>query len=432
MTKDQKPQILFRCFAYRCDAARMQDTKVKLAVTLYLRIIVLTLLISAFSSSSPFLSLPYKLEEAGASTSAESNIMIQNNINFTTSEISILYPVNWNTVKGTFQSEDMNSIITFRSPTQNDTDSSPAAILNIARYDLGPVINTTIEQTIDRYANLQLFSLKATIPDFQVIQFNKITLADRPAYQIVYNGLHGTEEITTMKLLVIDQSSFGSTAYTITYSANSENYPIYLESAIDMISSFIIREKVARAPAEAFLALEFLKYIPEPSREKLQEVASLPILRSVLGGDLTRFIDFIKGSTNMPPSNFARLPTNSDDPVAIHYHLSSAHVNATNDSIYAILVLIFTDNNNPNRVLVEPIDYKVRINGTNFNFTEGGSTSTGLDIKILNGTSFEEALKNTQEYELEVDVLNMERILSSSSKQISESPITIASLSSVR
>lgn len=62
-------------------------------------------------------------------------------------------------------------------------------------------------ETIDRYANLQLFSLKATIPDFQVIQFNKIILADRPACQIVYNGLlHGTEETTTMKLWVIDQS----------------------------------------------------------------------------------------------------------------------------------------------------------------------------------------------------------------------------------
>jgi len=86
-----------------------------------------------------------------------------------------------------------------------------------------------------------------------------------------------------------------------------------------MISSFVVREKVARASTEAFLVLEFLKYIPEPSREKLHGVTGLPILRSVLGGDLTKFIDFIKGSTNMPPSNFARLPKNSDDdPIAIY------------------------------------------------------------------------------------------------------------------
>jgi hypothetical protein len=245
----------------------MHNTKIKLAVTLYPRIILLSLLISAFGSSSLFLVSPYKLEEAEASTSVESNIIIPNKINFTTPEISILYPISWNIVKGTFQSEDINSIITFRSPPDNDTDSSPAAILNIARYDLGPV-NMTIEQTIDRYANLQLFSLRATIPDFQLIQFNKVILADRLAYQIVYNGLHGTEETTTMKLWVVDQpSSFGSTAYTITYSANSENYPIYLESAMDMIGSFVIRERVARAPTEAFLFLEFLEYIPEPSRD---------------------------------------------------------------------------------------------------------------------------------------------------------------------
>jgi hypothetical protein len=409
----------------------MHNTKIKLAVTLYPRIILLSLLISAFGSSSLFLVSPYKLEEAEASTSVESNIIIPNKINFTTPEISILYPVSWNIVKGTFQSEDINSIITFRSPPDNDTDSSPAAILNIARYDLGPV-NMTIEQTIDRYANLQLFSLRATIPDFQLIQFNKVILADRLAYQIVYNGLHGTEETTTMKLWVVDQpSSFGSTAYTITYSANSENYPIYLESAMDMIGSFVIRERVARAPTEAFLFLEFLEYIPEPSREKLHEMTSLPILKSILGGDLTRFIDFIKGSTNIPPSNFARLPTNPDDDIAIHYHLSPPHLNATNDNIYTILVLVFTDNIS-NRVLAEPIDYRVRINGTNFSFTEDGSTSTGLDIRILNGTSLEEALKNnTEEYKLEVDILNMERILSS--KQIiSKSPITISSLSRVR
>src|SRR5919106_2994511 len=102
----------------------MYDTKVKLAVTLYPRIILLSLLISAFGSSSLFLVSPYKVEEAEASTSVESNIVIPNNINFTTSEISILYPVSWNIVKGTFQSEDINSIITFRSPPPTTTSTT--------------------------------------------------------------------------------------------------------------------------------------------------------------------------------------------------------------------------------------------------------------------------------------------------------------------
>jgi hypothetical protein len=383
--------------------SRMRNAKVKFTVTLYLRIILVTLLVSTFSYSSPFLASPYKLQQAIASTSAESNITIPSKINFTTPEISILYPVNWNAVKGTFQGEDMNSIITFRTPPENDRDSS-LAILNIARYDLGPV-NITAEQ----YANGQLLFLRGTIPDFQLIQFNEITLDRRPAYQIMYSGLEGTEETKTIRLWIIDQSSFGSTAYTITYSAKSEYFSIYLANVRDIINSFVMQERVARAPTEAFLVAEFLEHVPEPSRQKLQEVTNLPILKSILGGDLTKFIDFINAAINTPPSNFVRLPTHPNDDIAIHYQLSSPHLNATNDSIYAILVLIFTDNIS-NRVLVEPVDYKVRINGTNFNFTEDGSTSTGLDIKILNGTSLEEALKNTQEYKLEVDVLSIKRI----------------------
>ena len=181
----------------------IQKAKVKFGTPLYLLTIILALMLSpcASSSSPPFLS-PYNLQQAKASTSAESNVIITNMINFTTTETSILYSANWNAVKGTFQSEDMNSIITFRSPPQNDTDSS-FEVLNIARYDLGPT-NTPIEQTIERYSNLQLFSLKATIPDFWLIQFNKITLADRPAYQILYTGLHGTEAIRIHAGLPID------------------------------------------------------------------------------------------------------------------------------------------------------------------------------------------------------------------------------------
>lgn len=386
----------------------MQKSKLKFAVSLQLHIILSMLLLSSFGSS--FFPLPYNVQQAVASTSVESNdtIIIPNKINFTTSEMGMLYPIDWNAIKGTFQSEDMNSIITFRLQAQNHTGNSSSAILNIARYDLGSV-NTTIEQ----YVNLQLFSLRATIPDFQLIQYNSdVTLAGRPAYQIIYTGLEGTDETKTMKLWVIDhQSSLDTTAYTITYSAKPEYYDIYLVSIIDTISSFVIQEKVARAPSKAFLVANLLEYIPESSRQKLVDIANLTTFESILGDDITNFISFIEGSTSIVPSNFARLPANpdDDDDIAIYYHLSSAYLHPIHDSIYAILVLVFTDNSS-NRVLVEPIDYKLRINGTNLNFEQDGSTSTGLDIRILNGTFLEEALRNSQEYELGVDVLNINRI----------------------
>jgi hypothetical protein len=378
---------------------------------------------STLGSSFPFFPLNYDPQQAIASTSAESNIMIPNKINFTIPEMSLLYPVNWNAVKGTFQSEGMNSIITFRSPPQNDTDNS-FGILNIAIHDLGPANITT-----ERYASGQSLFLEGSITDFQLIDYNMTTLAGRPAYQIVYMGLEGLYLTKTMKLWVMDQFSFGSTAYTITYRAKLEDYPIYLASAKDMINSLVIQERVARAPSEAFVVLDLLEHVPEPSRQRLRDVSNLPILKSILGGDLTTFIDFIKGSTNTPPSNFAKLPTDpDDDDMAIYYQLSPAYLNATNDTVYVVLAVIFAENTS-NRALVEPIDYKVRINGTNLNFEENGSTSTGLDIKVINGTSLEEALETSQDYELTVDVLNINRI---ADREKDESSFTTASLSRAR
>ena len=391
---------------------------------MYLEIILVALVVSStLGSSFPFFPLNYDPQQAIASTSAESNIMIPNKINFTIPEMSLLYPVNWNAVKGTFQSEGMNSIITFRSPPQNDTDNS-FGILNIAIHDLGPANITT-----ERYASGQSLFLEGSITDFQLIDYNMTTLAGRPAYQIVYMGLEGLYLTKTMKLWVMDQFSFGSTAYTITYRAKLEDYPIYLASAKDMINSLVIRERVARAPSEAFVVLDLLEHVPEPSRQRLRDVSNLPILKSILGGDLTTFIDFIKGSTNTPPSNFAKLPTDpDDDDMAIYYQLSPAYLNATNDTVYVVLAVIFAENTS-NRALVEPIDYKVRINGTNLNFEENGSTSTGLDIKVINGTSLEEALETSQDYELTVDVLNINRI---ADREKDESSFTTASLSRAR
>ena len=57
-----------------------------------------------------------------------------------------------------------------------------------------------------------------------------------------------------------------------------------------------------------------------------------------------------------------------------------------------------------------PIDYNVKINGTdnnNFIFEENGTTETGMDIKIIRGTSFKETLNSTGTYSAVVDILNI-------------------------
>jgi hypothetical protein len=405
----------------------MQKGKEKFELTLQLHIIFLTLCISLFASTFfPFFPSPYNVQQAIASTNVEPNAIIPNKINFTSTDVSMLYSANWKAVSGTFRSEDMNSIVTFRLLPQNDTDNS-LAILNVAKRELGSQ-NSTIEQ----YANLQLFLLREIIPDFELIQYNNTTLAGRPAYQILYSGLEGTGETKTMKLGVVDRlPSFGTTVYTITYSAKPENYDIHLASALDIINSFIIRDKFARAPPERMLEAELLEYIPRPSIQELRNIANLTGLEFILGDQVTSLLDFIKGSANIPPPNFSKLATLPNGNMFIHYYLSPAYFNPTNNSIYAILVLIFTDNT-LNRVLTEPIEYKVsinEINGTNFSFEEEGNTSTGLDMKILSGTSLGEALEKSQEYKLGVDVLNIGRI---SFKQTSEVPIDATSLSKVR
>jgi hypothetical protein len=395
----------------------MQKVMEKFGFILQLHNIFLTLCISLFASTFfPFFPSPYNnMQQAIASTNIESNAIIPNKINFTSSDVSMLYSANWKAVSGTFRSEDVNSIVTFRLLPQNDTDNS-LAILNVAKYELGSV-NTTIEQ----YSNLQLFLLRGLISDFELIHYNNTTtLAGRPAYQIVYSGLEGTGETKTMKLGVIDHlPSFGTTAYTITYSAKPENYDIHLVSALDIINSFIIRDKFARAPTEALLEAELLEYVPRPSIQELRNIGNLTGLKFILGDSIFSLLEFVNGSANMPPPIFSKLPTLTNGNMSIHYYLSPAYFNPTNNSIYAILVLIFTDNTS-NRVLTEPIDYKVsinEINGTNLSFEEEGNTSTGLDMKILSGTPLEEALKKSQEYKLGVDVPNISRV---SFKQTSE------------
>ena len=102
--------------------------------------------------------------------------------------------------------------------------------------------------------------------------------------------------------------------------------------------------------------------------------------------------------------------------ISAYYYMSPSYLSPesgrpeTNNEPYKLLVLMFT-NNTSNKLITAPlsIDYRISINGSNFSFEENGTTSTGADIKILNGTSFVEALKNPQEYSIRLDIQNLSR-----------------------
>ena len=341
-------------------------------------------------------------------TMSKSNITMDNTITFITPEIRINYPAGWSPLPGIPTSPYVDSIVTFTllPEKNNNTLADSAAILNIARHSL---LDEVVK--LEEYAGTQLYFLRNIIPGFNLLQFDKTILDGRPAYRAVYTGLEGTAETQTMKLWV----SSGSFRYIVTYSTNAESFSNHLESVRNMTDSLKITG--AQAPPDFVLVAEGLKHIPDNSKEKVLAFANGLVLSSVFDGSL---VQFMEGSTATPPSNFTKLSTyptaNNGSSISTYYYMTPSYLSPesdkpeTNEEPYKLLVLIFA-NSTSNKLITEPppIDYRVSINGTGFDFEENGTTVTGADIKILNGTSFVEALKNPQQYTIGLEVRNLDR-----------------------
>ena len=371
--------------------------------------------VSAFPSYSPHITFDHDYQPATLlQITPESNTTTDNitTITFVVPEIRINYPSSWDAFPGIPQSPYVDSIVTFRLLPQNKSDSNldnSVAMLNIARHSL-------FEQVIEsqEYVGTQLYFLRNTIPGFKLLQFGNTTLDGRPAYQAVYTGLEGTDETQTMKIWVTS----GSFRYIVTYSTTPESFPTHLESVRNTISSFKITG--AQAPPDVVLIGEGLKHIPENSREKLRSFVNGLVLSSVFDGNL---VQFMEGSTATVPPNFTKVSiyppaagASDGSSISAYYYMSPSYLSPESDrpepnkEPYKLLVLLFTDNTS-NKLITgpSPIGYRVSINGTNFNFEENGTTPTGVDIKILNGTSFVEALKNPQQYSIRLDIQNLNR-----------------------
>jgi hypothetical protein len=389
-----------------------QKTKLEFTVIVYSVILFLSSISastsSSFSSYDPSI---YNIQQATElRTTAESNITMGNTITFMTPEISIDYPATWNALPGIPTSPYVDSIVTFTLLPQKNNNSNldgSMAILNIAKHAL---FHEVVE--LEEYVGTQLYFLRNTIPGFNLLQFNKTTLDSRPAYEAVYTGLEGSDETKTMKLWVRS----GSFRYIVTYSTNAESFPTHLESIRNMTGSLKITG--AQAPPEAISITKGLGHIPDSSREKVLTFANALVLSSVFDSNL---IQFMEGSSTTFPSNFTKLPAHPADDengssISAYYYITPTYLSPksdnpeTNKEPYKLLVLIFA-NNTSNKLITgsPPLDYRVTINGTNFNFEENGTTSTGADIKILTGTAFAEALKNTQQYSIRLDISSLDR-----------------------
>jgi hypothetical protein len=364
---------------------------------------------SVSGPSSSYISFRYGYQQATElQTTPEANATLDNTITFLIPEIRINYSSSWNALPGIPTSPYVDSIVTFTLLPQNKTNlDDSVAILNIARHSL---FHEVVE--LEEYVGTQLYFLRNTIAGFKLLQFDNTTLDGRPAYQAVYTGLEGTDETQTMKLWVAS----GSFRYVVTYSTDPESFPTYLETIRNMVRSFKITG--AQAPPDLVLIGEGLRHIPENSREKLRTFVNGLVLSSVIDSNL---VQFMEGSTDTVPPNFTKVPAYSaanDDAsnISAYYYVSPSYLSPesdrpeTNNEPYKLLVLMFT-NNTSNKLITAPlsIDYTISINGSNFSFEENGTTSTGVDIKILNGTSFVEALKNPQEYNIRLDIQNLSR-----------------------
>ena len=387
----------------------MHKPYVGLLVILFSVVMFMPLFSQAYSSSTTTIPTPYPpyapsqpsilyiQQPTDLRTTSESNLTLDSTISFVTPEIRINYPATWDALPGIPTSPYVDSVVTFSwVPQSNNTSKSvdSMAILNIARHGL---FHETVQ--LEEYVGTQLYFLRNTIPGFNLLQFNKTTLDGRPAYGAVYTGLEGTDTTQTMKLWVRS----GSFRYIVTYSANADSFTTNLDSVRNMIGSL----KIVGAQANLDIRRigEVLDHVPLSSREKVLMFANGPVLNSVFDDTVKQFIE---DSNMMPPSNFTRVPvhaaTEGSNIIAYSYisptYLSPKTESQESIQPYKLLVLIFRNGNISNESMTGPIpaDYKLQINGTNFNFEENVTTETGVDIKILNGTSFVEALRNPQQY----------------------------------
>lgn len=349
----------------------------------------------------------FNLQATEPQTTPDSNLTLDNTITFITPEVKIDYPASWNASQGMPINPYVDSIVTFKFlPEKNNTNNrlDYEAIVNIARHSLVPEVIK-----LEEYVGTQLYFLRNTIPGFNLLQFNKTTLDSRPAFQAIYTGLEGTEETKTMKLW----ASSGSFRYVVTYSTNAESFPTHLESVRNMTASLKITG--AQAPPNLILVSEGLKHIPESSKGRVLMFANGLVLSSVFDSEL---VDFMEGTSPTLPSNFTKLPIHGGRDASrnfsAYYFMTPAYLSpeSNNPEIskepYKLLVLLFT-NNTSNKLITEapPINYRLTINGTNFDFEENGTASSGADIKILTGTSFVEALENPQQYVIGLDIQDL-------------------------
>lgn len=149
--------------------------------------------------------------------------------------IQMQYPSNWHKEENVSIGSDNNStlvdVVKFNSPSKNISDtfseSLDIKVDNIS--DIKPI-------TLAQYANDTINDLGQ---DFKIVESDtNATIADNPAYKLVYTGVEEGVDLQAMLILTIK----GDKAYIISFIAEPIKFSFYLPTLLNMTNSFQITE----------------------------------------------------------------------------------------------------------------------------------------------------------------------------------------------
>jgi YVTN family beta-propeller protein len=135
-------------------------------------------------------------------------------------KITSLVPSNWNIT------EEGNDTIRFLSPIETESDADREGLsIEILRSGNIPV---------REYASSRIIDLRQNLPRFSLIHSDaNFTVSNYPAYKIIYSYINGTTNYDAMRIWAV----IGRSTYTISYTTESNRYPVYLPLIETMIGS---------------------------------------------------------------------------------------------------------------------------------------------------------------------------------------------------
>ena len=141
--------------------------------------------------------------------------------------IRIAYPHDWTKQEGVLGT----MFVQFLSPWESDSDLVKENLV-ITWVDL-----SAQPMTLNEYTPLAISLLPQNFPDYQLIHSGETTLADRPAYEVVFTCKQGQSIIKGRMVWTVENSK---KAYMMLFLGEESKYTNYQEIVDQMIDSFEI------------------------------------------------------------------------------------------------------------------------------------------------------------------------------------------------